>query len=125
MVEKGCLAYLAYVLDTTAETRVIESVHVVREFFDDARVFLKIDLKSRNHQLKIWDSDVPKTNLRARYGHYEFLVISFSLSNSPTAFMDLINMVFRAYIDVFVIVFIDDILIYSRSTEEHKQHLRV
>lgn len=90
-----------------------------------ARVFSKIDLRSGYHQLKIWDSDVPKTTFCTRYGHYEFLVMSFGLANSPTAFMDLMNKVFRPYIDFFVIIFIDDILIYSRSLGEHEQHLRV
>ena len=81
--------------------------------------FLKIDLRSRYHQLRVRDGDIPKTGFHTRYGHYEFLVMSFGLTNEPAAFMDLMNRVFREYIDYFVIVFIDDILIYSKTKEEH------
>ncbi|XP_070013295.1 uncharacterized protein [Nicotiana sylvestris] len=148
IVEKGCLAYLAYVRDTTVESPTIDSVPVVRELADvypsdlpayhrililisaliwlqGARVFSKIDLRSGYHQLKIQDSDVPKTTFRTRYSHYEFLVMSFGLTNAPAVFMDLMNRVFRPYIDSFVIVFSDGILIYSRRLGKHEQHLRV
>ena len=88
-----------------------------------AKVFSEIDLRSRYHKLRIRESDIPKTTFRTRYGHYEFLVMSFELTNAPAAFMDLMNRVFRPYLDRFVIVFINDILVYSISELEHERHL--
>jgi hypothetical protein len=98
------------------------------ELFDqlkDAKIFSKIDLRSRYHQVRIKDEDISKTAFRTRYGHYEFTVVSFGLSNAPVVFMCLMNGVFRDYLDKFVIVFLDDILVYSKSEEEHEQHLRM
>jgi hypothetical protein len=89
-----------------------------------AKVLSKIDLKSGYYQMRIKGQDVPKTAFRTRYGHFEFLVLPFGLTNAPTLFMDLMNRVFQPYLDNFVVVFIDDILVYSKSYEEHEQHLR-
>ena len=90
-----------------------------------ASVFSKIDLRSGYHQLKVRAEYTPKTPFQTRYGHYEFLVMSFGLTNAPASLMDLMNGVFRTYLDSFVIVFIDDILIYSRTKEEHEHHFRI
>ena len=98
----------------------------IDDLFDQlqgVKVFSKIDLRSGYYQLRIRESDIPKTAFRTRYGPYEFLVMSFRLTNAPTAFMDLMNCVFRPYLDRFIIVFIDDILVYSRSELEHERHL--
>ncbi|XP_070032336.1 uncharacterized protein [Nicotiana tomentosiformis] len=189
MVEKGCLAYLAFVRDVSTNTPIVKSVQIAREFsnvfpvdlpamsldrdidfgidlilvlfvkkkdgsirmclnykqlnkvtiknkylfprIDDlfghlqaSRVYSTIDLRLGFHQLKIRASDIPKTTFRIRYRHYEILVMSFGLTKAPVAFRYLMNNVFCPYLDSFVIVFIDDIMVYSRSVEEHGHHLR-
>ena len=101
---------------------------IIDDLFDQlqgASHFSKIDLQSGYHQLKIRREDIPKTAFRTRYSHYEFLVLPVGLTNAPTAFMGLINRVFKPYLDKFVVVFINDILIYSKSHVEHGDYLRI
>ncbi|GKA67101.1 putative reverse transcriptase domain-containing protein [Tanacetum coccineum] len=100
----------------------------IGDLFDQLQgssVYSKIDLRSGYHQLRVREEDIPITAFRTRYGHYEFQVMSFGLTNAPTVFMDLMNRVCKPYLDKFIIVFIDDILIYSKSKEEHSEHLKI
>ena len=90
-----------------------------------ARFYSKIDLLTGYHQLRVRDTDIPKTTFRTRYGHFEFTVMPFGLTNAPAEFMDLMHRVFQLYLDQFVVVFMDDILIYSQSEWEHEYHLRI
>ena len=100
----------------------------IDDLFDQlrgARVYSKIDLCTGYHQLRVRETDIPKTALRTRYGHFEFIVMPFGLTNVPVAFMDLMHRVFQPYLDQFFMVFVDDILIYSQSEWEHEDHLRI
>jgi hypothetical protein len=100
----------------------------IEDLFDQMKgtsVFSKIDLRLGYHQLKIRESEIPKTAFCTRYGLYEYTVMSFGLTNAPSYFMYLMNKVFMEYLDRFIIVFIDDILVFSKTMEEHEEHLRL
>lgn len=100
----------------------------INDLFDQcqgAKKFSKIDLRSEYHQLHIREKDISKTAFRTRYGHSKFLVMPFGLTNAPAVFMDMMNRVFKSYLDKFVIVFIDDILVNSKTYEDHELHLRM
>ena len=89
------------------------------------RVYSKIDLRTDYHQLRFREADILKTTLKMWYGHFEFTVMPFGFTNAPMTFIDLMHRVFQAYLDQFVVVFVDDIMIYSKLEEEHEDHLRI
>jgi hypothetical protein len=100
----------------------------IEDLFDQlngANVFSKIDLCTGYHQLKVRESDIPKTAFTTRYGLFEYTMMSFGLTNAPAYFMNLMNKVFMKFLNKFVVVFIDNILVYSKTEEEHAEHLRL
>ncbi|GKA07953.1 putative reverse transcriptase domain-containing protein [Tanacetum coccineum] len=109
-------------LEKEADSYLLSDTH---SSYKDSRYFSKIDIRFGYHQLRVHGEDIPKMAFRARYGHFEFTVMPFGLTNAPAVFMDLMNRVCKPYLDKFFIVFIDDILIYSKSKEDHEVHLKL
>jgi hypothetical protein len=120
-----CIDYHPLNAVTIKNKYTLPCIDVLFDQLVGAKVLSKIDLCSGYHQIKIWASDIPKTTFSTRYGLYEFLVMSFGLTNAPAYFMYLMNSVFMPKLDKFVVVFIDDILVYSKNEEEHAGHLHV
>jgi hypothetical protein len=118
-----CVDYQSLNVITIKNKYLLPHIDILFDQLAGARVFSKVDLCSGYHQIKIRSKDAPKTAFSTRYGLYEYLVMSFGLTNAPAHFMYLMNVVFMPELDKFVVVFIDDILIYSKSEEEHAQHL--
>jgi hypothetical protein len=118
-----CVDYRPLIAVTIKNKYPIPCINILFGQLAGAQVFSKIDLCSGYHQIKIRVEDIPKTTFTTRYGLFEYLLMSFGLMNAPAHFMYLMNSVFMPELDKFMVVFIDDILIYSRSMEEHEEHL--
>jgi hypothetical protein len=120
-----CVDYRSLNAVTIKNKYPLPRIDILFDQLAGAQVFSKIDLRSGYHQIKIRTKDIPKTAFTTRYGLFEYLVMSFGLTNAPPHFIYLMNSVFMLELDKFVVVFIDDILIYSRSMEEHEEHLQI
>jgi hypothetical protein len=120
-----CVDYRPLNVVTIKNKYPLSHIDILFDQLAGAQVFSKIDLRSGYHQIKIHVEDIPKTAFSTRYSLYEYLVMSFRLTNAPAHFMYLMNSVFMEELDKFVVVFIDDILVYSKSTEEHEEHHQV
>jgi hypothetical protein len=115
-----CVDYRAFNQVTIKNKYPLPRIDVLFEQLRGAKVFSKIDLNSGYHQLRIWEEDIEKTAFSTRYGHYEYVVMSFGLTNAAVAFMEAMNGMLHEYLDDFVVVFLDDILIYSQTEKEHE-----
>ncbi|GKD23522.1 putative reverse transcriptase domain-containing protein, partial [Tanacetum coccineum] len=120
-----CIDYRELINLTVKNRYMLPRIDDLFNQLQGSSVYSKIDLRSGYHQLRVREEDIPKTAFRTRYGHYEFQVMPFGLTNAPAVFMDLMNRVCKPYLDKFVIVFIDDILIYSKSKQEHEKHFKL
>jgi hypothetical protein len=123
--KKMCIDYRTLNSMTIINKYPLARIEDLLDRLKKAKFFSKIDLRLGYHQMKIREQDFPKTAFTTRYGLYEFMVVSFGLTNTPAYFMNLMNKVFMEVLDLFVVVFIDDILIYSETAEEHEEHLRI
>nr|GFD08923.1 putative reverse transcriptase domain-containing protein [Tanacetum cinerariifolium] len=117
-------APVLFVKKKDGSSRTLPRIDDLFDQLQGSSVYSKIDLRSGYHQLRVREEDIPKTAFRTRYGHYEFQVMPFGLTNAPAVFMDLMHRVCKPYLDKFVIVFINDILIYSKDEKEHEEHLK-
>jgi hypothetical protein len=123
--QRMCIDYRSLNEDTIKNKYPLPRIEDLFDQMKGAGVFSKIDLRSGYHQLKIQKSDIPKTTFHTRYGLYEYTLMSFGLTNAPAYFMYLMNKVFMQYLDKFVVIFIDDIIIFSKTEEKHKKHVRL
>jgi hypothetical protein len=118
-----CVNYRALNVVTIKNKYPLPCIDVLFEELRGAKIFSKIDLNSGYHKLRIREEDIEKTTFSTRYVHYEYIIMSFGLTNAPTAFMEAMNRMLHDYLDDFIIVFLDNILIYSKCEEEHERHL--